>query len=759
MSTQLSGGARTAPEGEVVERELAIEGMSCASCVGRVERALAHVPGVIDARVNLATERALVRRAGNDPSEDLLAAVAAAGYTARPISPQRADEREGDVARRERDARSLRRSLLLAIVLSVPVVALAMVPELVPALGARLGERADWYLQFVLTTAVLFGPGLRFFRSGVPALVRGAPEMNSLVALGSAAAYGYSVVATFAPSAFPGGTRGVYYEAAAAIVTLILLGRNLESAAKGRASQALARLIGLQAKTARVRRDGETVEIPLDAVRRADIVFVRPGEKIPIDGEVVEGASYVDESAITGEPLPVEKAVGASVVGGTINTTGAFAFRVTKVGAETMLAQIVAMVEGAQAAKLPIQSLVDRVTMWFVPAVIALAALTFFAWFFLGPSPALGFALVNAVAVLIIACPCAMGLAVPTSIVVGTGRAAELGVLFRKGDALQALHDVRAVAFDKTGTLTSGKPELTDLVPVSGCDERDVLTLVAAVEARSEHPLGAAVVAAARGRELAIPEAEAFEASPGLGVRGRAAGRLVEVGADRYLTGLGYDLAPLAAEAERLSAQGKSPFYAALDGRLAAMLAVSDPLKESAPTAIRALRALGLRIAMITGDNARTAAAVAAQLGIDDVIAEVLPAGKVAALERLRAGGNRLAFVGDGINDAPALASADVGLALAGGTDVAIESAEVVLVSGDLRGVACAVELARATMRNIRENLVWAFGYNVILIPVAAGVLYPPAGILLSPMLAAAAMAFSSVFVVTNALRLRGFRA
>ncbi|HBK4766678.1 TPA: copper-translocating P-type ATPase [Serratia liquefaciens] len=744
--------------------ELGIEDMTCASCVGRVEKALRQIPGVIEANVNLATERARVRHsAGIVTTAMLEAAVEQAGYKARRLSAATASSDDQDSERRENEARGLRRSLLIAALLTLPVFVLEMGSHLIPAMHhwvlGVLGEQRNAYLQFVLTTLVLFGPGLRFFRKGVPALLRGAPDMNSLVSVGTAAAYGYSVVATFIPQVLPQGTANIYFEAAAVIVTLILLGRTLEARAKGRTSQAIKRLVGLQAKTARVERNGATLEIPLDQVTTGDVVFVRPGEKIPVDGQVVEGASYVDESMITGEPVPVSKSVGAEVVGGTINKTGAFSFRVTKVGANTVLAQIIRLVEEAQGSKLPIQALVDKVTLWFVPAVMAAAALTFLIWLIFGPTPALTFALVNAVAVLIIACPCAMGLATPTSIMVGTGRAAELGVLFRKGEALQALRDVSVIALDKTGTLTKGRPELTDLVPAEGFDYDEVLALVAAVETRSEHPIAEAIVAAAKQRDIKIAAIEAFDATPGFGVSAKVSGRTVSVGADRFMTQLGLDVASFLPAAQRLGEQGKSPLYAAIDGRLAAVIAVADPIKETTPEAIKALHALGLKVAMITGDNAATASAIARQLGIDEVAAEVLPDGKVAALKQFRSHGARVAFVGDGINDAPALAEADVGLAIGTGTDVAIEAADVVLMSGDLRGVANAIALSQATIRNIKQNLFWAFAYNAVLIPVAAGMLYPINGTLLSPIFAAAAMALSSVFVLGNALRLKRFQA
>ena len=610
---------------------------------------------------------------------------------------------------------------------------------------------------FVLATIVQFGPGLRFYRKGIPALLKLSPDMNSLVVLGSTAAWAYSVVATFLPSLLPAGMVNVYYEASAVIVTLILLGRLLEARAKGRTGAAIAKLVGLQPKSARVERNGEIVDLPLDEVQAGDVVQVRPGDRLPVDGVVIAGSSFVDESMITGEPVPVTKSEGATVVGGTINKTGSFTYRATKVGADTLLAQIIRMVQQAQGAKLPIQALVDRITAWFVPAVMAVAAVTFLLWLLLGPEPAFTFALVNAVAVLIIACPCAMGLATPTSIMVGTGRAAELGVLFRKGEALQSLRSAQVIALDKTGTLTAGHPELTDFEVAAGVEPDAALRLVAAVESASEHPIAAAIVTAARAKGLSVPAVEGFEAVPGFGAQGRVAGQAIAVGADRYMTKLGLDPSAFKATAERLGQQGKTPLYAAIDGRLAAIIAVADPVKPSTPAAIAALHAMGLKVAMITGDNRRTAEAIARGLGIDEVVAEVLPEGKVDTINRLKSGGRKVAFVGDGINDAPALAAADVGIAIGTGTDIAIESADVVLMSGELTGVPAAIGLSQATIRNIKENLFWAFAYNVLLIPVAAGALYPVSGTLLSPMIAAGAMALSSVFVVGNALRLRRY--
>jgi Cu+-exporting ATPase len=745
------------PGGENIT--LAVEGMTCASCVRHVEKALKGVPGVLSASVNLATERAEVTRApGAASTKELEAAVEAAGYTARPfdfVAP-----REEFSARRDVELTHLTRALMLAAALTLPVFLLEMGSHFVPAIHDfvmdTIGMRQSRYLQFVLTTLVLVGPGLRFYRAGIPAMLHGAPNMNSLVAVGTLAAWVYSVVATFAPGVLPAGTANVYYEAAAVIVTLVLAGRTMEARAKGRTSDAIKHLVGLQPKTATVMRDGKMTDVPLADIRIGDRIHVRPGEKVAVDGVVEQGQSFVDESMMSGEPMPVEKTAGDPVTGGTVNRTGAFTFRAEKVGSDTLLAQIIRMVEQAQGAKLPIQSLVDTITAWFVPAVMAIAALTVFVWLFFGPDPALTFALVNGVAVLIIACPCAMGLATPTSIMVGSGRAAELGVLFRKGDALQALSDVEVVAFDKTGTLTEGKPILTDLIVAAGFDRAKVLSCVAAVEASSEHPVAQAIVTAAKAEDLALPSVSGFEALPGYGVKARVDGQVIEIGADRMF--VGRDLTGFAEDAARLAGQGRTPLYVVIDGTPAAMIAVADPVKPTTAAAIATLRERGVTIAMISGDNRRTAEAIAREIGIDQVVAEVLPDGKVAALDKLRAGGKTIAFVGDGINDAPALAAADIGIAIGTGTDIAIESADVVLMGGDPSLVAKAIGLSAATMRNIKQNLFWAFAYNAVLIPVAAGALYPAYGVLLSPVFAAGAMALSSVFVVGNALRLRGWR-
>lgn len=739
---------------------LNIASMSCASCVGRVDKALAALPGVTEVNVNLASETVTVTYAeGMVTLADLLKAAADAGYPADPVD---ATTTEDPGARKEGEARDLARKTAFAAALALPVFLLEMGAHVVPGvhelIGRTIGHHTSWLIQFVLTTVVLFWPGRHFYTKGFPALIKGAPDMNSLVAVGTGAAYLFSLTALFAPGLLPEASRAVYFEAAAVIVVLILLGRWMEARAKGRTGAAIQKLLGLQARTAHIMVDGEPQEVPIDRIGAGDILIVRPGERIAVDGEVTQGNAHVDESMITGEPVPVAKTTGDPVTGGTVNGTGSFQFRATRVGADTTLAQIIRMVEQAQGAKLPIQGMVDRITLWFVPAVMALAALTVLVWLVVGPTPTLSHALVAGVSVLIIACPCAMGLATPTSIMVGTGRAAEMGVLFRKGDALQQLTSVDVVALDKTGTVTEGRPELTDLVLTEGFDRAEVLALVAAVEALSEHPIAEAIVRAAKTQGAPRHDVDDFSSITGYGVRAKVAGRDVLVGADRLMTREGLDITPLADAERRLAEQGRTALFAAIDGRVAAVIGVADPVKPASAAAISALHDLGLKVAMITGDKRETALAIARETGIDHVIAGVLPDGKVAALDELRGTGQQIAFVGDGINDAPALAHADVGIAIGTGTDVAIESADVVLMSGDLRGVVNAFDVSRRTMANIRQNLFWAFGYNVALIPVAAGVLYPAFGLLLSPVLAAGAMALSSVFVLTNALRLRRLR-
>jgi len=740
---------------------LSIESMSCASCVGRVDKAIAALPGVLDVSVNLASETATIRYAeGAVTVADMIAASAAIGYPAKVISG--GGVAQDQAARKDAEAQEIARKAWIAAALALPVFVLEMGAHMIPGMhmliGDTIGHQASWLIQFVLTTAVLLGPGRMFYLKGMPALLRGAPDMNSLVAVGTCAAYLYSLVATFAPALLPEAVRAVYFEAAAVIVVLILVGRFLEARAKGRTGAAIKRLVGLQVKTARVLVDGEAKDVPTEALQVGDLILVRPGERIAADGEVVEGHGHIDESMITGEPVPVEKGVGAPVTGGTVNGPSALTIRATVVGQDTVISQIIRMVEEAQGAKLPIQGLVDKITLWFVPAVMTVALLTVLVWLLIVLYPVLTLALVAGVSVLIIACPCAMGLATPTSIMVGTGRAAEMGVLFRKGDALQALSSVGVVAMDKTGTVTEGRPELTDLEIADGFDVDEVLRLTATVESRSEHPISQAILRAAVAKALPQGEMEDFRTITGYGVQARVDGRTVLVGADRLLAREGVDFTALRARETALAEQGRTALYVAVDGVAAAVVGVADPIKPSSRAAIAALKARGLEVAMITGDKQETADAIARELGIDHVVAGVLPSGKVETIDSLRQSGKALAFVGDGINDAPALAHADIGIAIGTGTDVAIESADVVLMSGDLGGVVNAIDISAHTMRNIRQNLFWAFGYNTALIPVAAGVLYPALGVLLSPVLAAGAMALSSVFVLTNALRLRRVR-
>jgi Cu+-exporting ATPase len=745
VARRVSGALQAAGYPAVPARlKLSIEGMTCAGCAVRVEQALQAAPGVLSAQVSFADGTARVTALSDDVAP-LAAAVGAAGYRSRPVA-----EGDAKAVRQAEEVAALRGRLVLAAALTLPVFVLEMGGHLIPALHhwvmATIGMTASWSVQFVLATLVLAGPGRGFFAKGIPALLRREPDMNSLVVLGASAAWIYSVVALFAPEMMPESARAVYFEAAAVIVTLILAGRWLEARAKGRTGEAIRKLVALRPATAMVERGGEAGEVPVEGIARGEILQIRPGERIAVDGVVREGTSFVDESMVTGEPMPVEKAKGATLIGGTVNGSGALRMRATAVGSETMLSRIIAMVEEAQGARLPVQDLVNRITLWFVPSVMAVALVTVAAWLVWGPD--LSHALVAGVAVLIIACPCAMGLAVPVSIMVGTGRAAELGVLFRQGDALQALAGVRTVAFDKTGTLTEGRPEVTDIVAFSG-DEDGLLVIAAGVEALSEHPLGGAVVRAAKARKLTLPQSAEVEALPGFGVVGRVGGQRVAVGNARLMAREG---AAGFEAAEAFAMQGKTVALIAVDGVAAGVIAVADRIKPGAKGTVAALKRAGLRVVMISGDRETAARAVGAELGMDEVVAEVLPEGKVTAVKRLQ---GPVAFVGDGINDAPALAAAEVGIAIGTGTDVAVESADVVLMSGDPAGVVNALEVSRRTMRNIRENLIWAFGYNVLLIPVAAGLLWPFGGWMLSPMLAAGAMAVSSVLVLTNALRLR----
>ena len=658
-----------------------------------------------------------------------------------------AGERRAEIA-------DLTRRVVVGAVLTAPVLFAVMAGSIVP-----VGVLANHWVELALITPVMLYSGWPIHRTGWLSLVHRSAEMNSLITIGTCAAFGYSLLVTVAPGLLPADLRDVYFEAVGVIITLILLGRLFEARAKAGTGEAIRKLIGLQARTARIVRDGVEADIPVEEVVAGDVVAVRPGEKIPVDGQVVSGQSAVDESMVTGEPIPLSKRPGDTVIGATINGTGAFRFRATRVGRDTMLAQIVRLVQQAQGSKAPIQRLADTVAGYFVPAVIFIAIATFVAWFVFGPEPAFTTAMVSAIAVLIIACPCALGLATPLSVMVGTGKGAEQGILIRSAEALETAHRLDAVVLDKTGTITRGQPTLTDVVPAEGFGESDVVLLAASAEGPSEHPLAAAVVARARSRELVLPEPGAFESVTGRGIRATVAGRTVLVGSPALLAEAGVDPAALNDQAERLSADGKTPLLVAVDAAPAGVLGVADTPKPESTAAIATLRGLGLEVAMITGDNRRTAAAIARQVGVERVLAEVLPARKASEVRRLQAEGRRVAMVGDGINDAPALAQADIGMAIGTGTDVAIESSDITLISGALTGVVTAIGLSRATMRNIRQNLFFAFAYNLIGIPIAAGVLYPFIGVRLSPMIAAGAMALSSLSVVSNANRLRRFRA
>ncbi len=725
--------------------ELRITGMGSAHCAGLVEKALRGVEGVSDVSVNLAASRARVRY---DPRRArvsrMVQAVRAAGYGAELVRG-----RDAEAEAREGEVRGFRIRLMTAWAFSIPLLYLAM-GEMVGLPVPAWPRRTMALVQLALCTPIILA-GLNFYVNGGRALWRLAPNMDSLVAIGTGTAYLYSLYQTFI------GGGHLYYETAGLLIAFILLGKTLEAAARGRTSEAIKKLMGLQPPTARVVRDGDEVEVPVEEVEVGDLIRVRPGERIPVDGRVVEGRSAVDESMITGESLPVEKGPGDTVIGATVNKTGTFVFEATRVGSDTALAQIIHLVEEAQGSKAPVQDLADRVAAVFVPAVVVIAVLAFHAWM-TPPGAELGPALNAFIAVLIIACPCALGLATPTAVMVGTGKGAEMGILIKGAPALQRAGDVEAVVFDKTGTLTRGEPRLTDLWASGGAPEADLLRLAAAAEAGSEHPLAGAVIAAAAGRGLQLPRAEAFEAVPGKGIRARVEGRAVLVGTRGFLAQQGVDPGVLVPEMERLESEGKTALCVAVDGEPAGVLAVADTLKEHSAEAVRALKVLGVQVVLLTGDNRRTAEAIARQVGIERVLAEVLPADKAREIRRLQEEGLVVAMVGDGINDAPALTQADVGIAIGTGTDVAIESADIVLVRDDLRDVVRAMDLSRYTMRKIRQNLFWAFIYNTVGIPVAAGALYPVTGWLLNPVIAGAAMAFSSVSVVSNSLLMRRYR-
>jgi len=749
-------------EAPPIEISLPIEGMTCASCVNRVERFLRKTDGVVEANVNLATEQARVRF---DPTvvgrDELARAVVAAGYEVAKTPADAGDELASDevadahARQRVRETRRLGLEAAAAILAGVAMMALT----LWPILGVSL-EQLN-LLLFVPATLVQFGLGWRFYQAAIRAARHRSANMSTLVVLGTSAAWLYSTAVTVWPDAVAGAgiEPMAYFDSAAVIIGLVLAGRWLEARAKAETAGAVRRLAGLRPTTARVVRDGRELDVPLGEVEPGDLLRVRPGEKVPVDGRVLEGSSAIDESMLTGEAMPVAKGPGDEVIGATLNTSGSFIFRATRVGRETVLAQIMRLVEQAQGSKAPIQRLADAVTGWFVPVVLVIALITFVVWMSVGPQPRLTFALVSMISVLIIACPCAMGLATPTAIMVATGRGAEAGILIRGGEALEQAERIDTVIFDKTGTLTRGRPEVAEVVAAPGVTDGDVLRLAAAVEAGSEHPLAAAIVERAARDDVTVPHATKFESTAGHGAHATVDGSSVVVGNQRLMADHHVDLEPLRGQFEAGAQAGRTPVFVARDDVLLGLITVSDPIRPQASVAVADLLRRGVAVWLLTGDQRLVAESVARQVGIapDHVLAEVLPADKAGQVERLQAAGHRVAMVGDGINDAPALAQADLGVAIGTGTDVAIEASDVTLVSGDPRLVATAIHLSARTMRTIRQNLFWAFAYNVVLIPVAMGALYPISGILLDPILAAAAMAFSSVSVVANSLRLRRF--
>jgi Cu+-exporting ATPase len=747
-----------------VEKELVIPvgGMTCAACSRAVERAVGRLPGVVAASVNLATEKATIRYDTEALRiSEIKQAITKAGYTPLAIEDGTSDPASRADVHREgkaREIRSMWTRLAVSAAFSAPLLYLAMggmlgwpLPEALDPMGHPLSYGL---LELLLVIPVVIA-GNRFYRVGLKTLLHGSPNMDSLIAMGTSAAMAYSLMSLVQVARGDmGAVDRLWFETVGIIITLIMLGKTLEAVSKGRTSDSIKKLMGLRPKTATVVQDGKDLELPVEEVEIGDILRVRPGQRIPVDGEVVEGHTSIDESMLTGESMPVDKAEGSGVIGASINTTGSILFRATKVGADTVIARIIRLVEDAQGSKAPIAELADTVSGVFVPVVLGIALLAALVWLLAGQD--LPFALTVFVAVLTIACPCALGLATPTAIMVGTGRGAELGVLVKSGVALETAHRIDTIVFDKTGTITVGKPSLTDLVPSSGFGDDELLGLAAAAERGSEHPLGAAIVAAAEARGLVLLQASDFSAQPGHGISANVGGRAVLLGNERHLAEKG--IAVDSGSADRLASAGKTPMFVAVDGRYAGLVAVADVVKPSSAAAIAKLRAMGIEVIMITGDSARTAASIAREVGIDRVLAEVLPGDKAAEVRKLQAGGRKVAMVGDGINDAPALAQADIGIAIGSGTDVAMESADIVLMRSDLGEVPTALQLSRRVMRNIKQNLFWAFGYNILGIPVAAGILYAFGGPLLNPMFAAAAMSLSSVSVLTNALRLRRFK-
>lgn len=741
--------------------DLPVTGMTCAACVKRVQDALASIEGVLSASVNIATEKATVEYVPAQAGmRDFRRAVRDAGYDIIEIE-QGEDIVEKEKKEREAAYNKLKTRLIIGAVLTVQIFLLAFWGKIGLSVIIDIPEQTNFFLQLLIQTPVQFWVGWQFYTGAFAAARHKTTNMNTLIAVGTSAAYVYSVTATFFPSIFTikGYSVHVYFDTAATIIVLILLGRLFEARAKGKTSEAIKKLMGLQAKTARIVVDGQGKDVPIEEVDIGDIVVVRPGEKVPVDGVVKEGYSSVDESMISGESIPVEKNAGDRVIGATINKTGSFKFEATNVGRDTMLSHIINMVQEAQGSKPPIARLADKIASIFVPVVMGIASLTFIVWFAFGPAPALTYALLNFIAVMIIACPCALGLATPTSIMVGTGKGAENGILIRGAEALETAHRINTVVIDKTGTLTKGEPVVTDIIAgdKSGVNNREILFFAASSEKGSEHPLGEAIVERAKAEDIDLKSPSEFNAIPGRGIKASIDGKAVLLGNADFMGEEQVNIRDLDQEALRLSGEGKTPMFIAVDGSVAGIVAVADTLKENSLAAIKALQDIKIETVMITGDNRRTAEAIAKQVGIDRVLAEVLPEDKAKEVKKLQAENKVVAMVGDGINDAPALAQADVGIAIGTGADVAMEASDITLIGGDLKGVVVSIALSKATIRNIKQNLFWAFAYNTILIPVAAGVLFPFFGILLNPMFAAAAMGMSSVTVVTNALRLRKF--